>query len=89
MKNDIFFIDSLKDVPIIKKHELKVNEEYQFKFSENDSVYALTEECLNTLIITYIRSGVYFFKIKGYEDAKEFHFEENSYMAHCLINGIV
>lgn len=89
MESDIPFIDSLRDAPIIKKRELKVNEEYQFKFGENDSVYALTGQYLNTLIITYIRSGVYFFKIKGYEDAKEFHFEENSYMAHCLINGIV
>ena len=86
--DDISFIDSSQDAPIIKKRELKVNEEYQFKFSKDD-IYTLTGQYLNTLIITYIRSGVYFFKIKGYEDAKEFHFEENSYMAHCLINGIV
>ena len=89
MENDIFFINLSKDTPTIKKRKLKINEEYQFKFGENDSVYALTGQYLNTLIITYIRSGVYFFKIKGYEDAKEFHFEENSYMAHCLINDII
>ena len=86
--NDSIFIDLSNDEPI-EKRELKVNEEYLFKFSNDDDVYALTGQCLNVLVITYIRSGVYFFKIKGYEDAKEFHFEENSYMAHCLINGIV
>lgn len=86
--NDSTFIDLPNDEPI-EKRELKVNEEYLFKFSNDDDIYALTGQYLNTLIITYIRSGVYFFKIKGYEDAKEFHFEENSYMAHCLINGIV
>ena len=51
--DDISFIDSSNDEPI-EKRELKINEEYLFKFSNDDDVYALTGQCLNVLVITYL-----------------------------------
>jgi hypothetical protein len=93
MEEEVTIESIIKDLQSkkIQMKEIKVGGEYQYqyRFVGESAEYNLSGKRLHTIVITYIRSGVYFYKLKGYENLGEFHFEQNSYMAHCLINGIV
>ena len=64
---------------------IEVGREYWHWFSENDKVYEETGQHWNKIYVTYIRSGVFFYEISGYQDIPEDWCPVSCFMAANLV----